>query len=115
MKTRKKINRYWNEGDDITGYAMQWALVYDYVFSLLQDQKIKDHILVLKYEDLCRDSSVQLEQLFEHAQLSSADDIIKKSSSELSLPKYYQKDFSDQQLDTIHTYTHETATRFGYQ
>lgn len=113
-KDSMQINAYWKNEENIAGYALQWKLIYDYVYSLTQDPQLRDSILVVKYEDLCSGSTDQIQKIFDHLHLPNSETIIEKYKHELSLPTYYKHHFQKDEMETIRSFTEETAKKFGY-
>jgi hypothetical protein len=57
----------WNSGEEHRGYAIQWAHVYRHVLDLCRrNADLRSRLHIVRYEDLCADPVVSLQQIAEH-------------------------------------------------
>ena len=73
-----------NAGDDILGYAQQWAEVYGHVTRLMADPELSERILLVRYEDLCADPKGGLDQIIALGGLADVDGAIRGYADEIS-------------------------------
>ena len=104
----------WNSVDEVRGWARYWSAVYSYLFALLQEQPLADHCTVVRYEDLCNCSETALERLFGWCDLDCHENTYHDWTEKLSLPSYYEINFSVEDTEIIREETEKTALLFGY-
>jgi len=105
----EEITDLWNEGHDALGYAVLWNAVYRHIHEILsENDKLKRSCLVVIYEELCADSYSTLKRIYDHVQLECDEAVLKAHADKLTLPNYYQIDFSEAELGKIKDETHET-------
>jgi len=110
-----EITDLWSRGEEIAGWARYWALLYGFVADQLEaDSRLRDAVLVLRYEDLCSDPGRTLAELFAHVRLDPPATLVEAYQDQLSAPTYYNTPLSDREAQTIWDETHRTRARFGY-
>jgi hypothetical protein len=67
-----------------------------------------------KFEELCQHSEKTLGKIFQHAHLNNAAELITNYENRLTLPKYYQLAFNQQEINTILEITQAVSEIFGY-
>ncbi|GAB3679111.1 sulfotransferase [Salinisphaera aquimarina] len=109
------IEKLWADGQEVEGWARYWALVYaDLKDRLESDARLNDACLVVRFEDMCRDSLEILRQVYSHCGLSISDDDLATAADRLHEPGYYKPAFSDAELEQIREITGPVAARYGY-
>lgn len=73
-----------DEGDDILGYAQQWAEVYGHVTRLAGTKEFADRILLLRYEDFCAGPATGLDQIIQRSGLLDPDGAIRAYAQNIS-------------------------------
>ncbi len=112
-----EINAAWECGDEITGWAMLWNNTYKHLLKQLAAQpELTKACHLFRYEDLCLNSKQITNEIISHCDLASEPftEIAEQFCRKLSLPDYYQPEFSQAELETINTICGETANRLGY-
>jgi len=94
----------WAEGRDIEGWALYWAQTYQ--FLLEQAQSHADFAkasLIFSYENLCNRPEETIDRIIAHCNLDPAAfaEVRQYYCGHLSLPEYYQPDFSAGEIETI--------------
>ena len=79
--------RGFDEGDDVLGYAAQWAEVYGHIERLMARPEFAGRIHLMRYEDFCAAPDRGLEQILIHAGLDDADGAIRSFASEISISR----------------------------
>lgn len=110
----KKISHYFQEGNDLLGYAYQWKVIYGHVIELLKEEKYRESLLVVKYEDLCMNTEEVLEKLFTHVGLEHPKEIIAAYSDKLTLPDYYNQNYQPEEQEIVQSIAKDVAKYFGY-
>ncbi|MGH8516932.1 MAG: sulfotransferase family protein [Panacagrimonas sp.] len=64
-----EIEDAWLAGDDVGGYARQWAQVYQHVEHLRRDGGLGDRIMVVRHEDVCDRPLPACEEVLAHCGL----------------------------------------------
>ncbi len=109
LEEGKKIHETWDKGNDLLGYAIQWASVYKYVWNLAQDKELNKNVKIVRYEDLCLESDSILRKILKFLELEQFD-----SDVDLSIPTYYNLNLSKDAKEEIWQETKEVAKLFGY-
>jgi hypothetical protein len=98
----RDIQRLWDDGDDIRGFARYWAAVYGYLADLLEsNESLARRTIVVHYEDLCHSAQTWLENICTHCELEIQPRFIKRWANRIAAPTYYRHGFSDRELATI--------------
>ncbi len=112
-----RIRDFWAKGENVKGWALYWASVYEFVADQLETNPgVKNNAIVVRYEDLCADSAGTIDRILEHTGLASEPffDIRAEYIRKLSPPRYYRPNFTDGELADIREATRDVAARFGY-
>jgi len=110
-----EIQRLWESGEEVRGWARYWSQVYGYVAERLDaNERLSRAALVVRYEDLCGSPQAEVRRVLDHCRVTAAVPAIDAFSRRLSPPDYYASRFTDSELDVIRAETHATAKRFGY-
>ncbi len=110
------VEHCWKEGREVEGWARYWNHLYGYVADSLEaNAALRDAVLVVRYEDLCREPRATLAALFAHCRLGDADEQIARMAETIRFPSYYDPRFDAEELATIARHTEATARRFGYE
>lgn len=111
----EQIQRLWADGDEITGWARYWALIYGALADTLDaDDEVRAGACLVRYECLCRDSTRVLEDIHAHCGLEIEPQRLHAQAQRLTLPDYYRPAFSTEELEQIRRITAPVAERFGY-
>jgi len=108
-----EVTSLWQQGQDAAGWAAQWASVYGYVAGLLDEPEMAAAVLVVRYEDLCRDPAAVFSAVLSHCLLDD-DGLAESARAIISLPTYYEPSFTQDESDAIRGHTADVAARFGY-
>ncbi len=111
-----RIRAAWDAGRDVEGYALLWRSVYGFIHRQLEtDPVLREHTLVLRYEDLCEEPERLLNELLAHTGLSHArDTVLRRFADAITPPRYYQAGFTAHEEALIDEITAPTAALFGY-
>ena len=104
----------WSASDEIRGWALYWAQLYDFVHACLCDEALAQSVLLVRYEDLCDDPRATLSALFGHVGLGDVEASIEEWAGKLSAPTYYEPSFAPNELAAIEQACGDVAGRFGY-
>lgn len=111
----EQVIRLWKAGEEVRGWARYWAYVYRWLHELLDaDQQLASASLIVRYEDLCRQSQQVLADVLRHCSLED-DRLACEFSAEISAPDYYLPAFSEADLTVLEEETGEAARRYGYE
>ena len=106
----------WESGSEIRGWARYWTYIYEHIAERLQtNPKLRQAVLVLRYEDLCAEPDAVLQRLFQHCQLGDAEPVIRRFREALHAPSYYQPKFNDEEEQVIARETADVARTYGYE
>ncbi len=101
----------WDQKLESTGYAHQWAAIYDHVVRLFHQRDLANNVMVVSYDRLCHEPEIQFRRIAEFCELSFDDSQIHSLSHDLAAPEYYKPDLEDDEIETIHASTHETHSQ----
>jgi len=111
----KEILARWSVGDELSGWALYWSHVYGSVLDQLDaDQRLREAVLILRYEDLCSRPQEELTRVMNHCRLDVGIQKIGAMSSRLRRPDYYSSGFDEADERTILDSTRSTMSRYGY-
>ena len=108
------IQELWAAGSEVEGQARYWAHLHGKIADQLEtDDKLRDAVLVVSYEDLCASPRLMVERLFAHCQLEISTDTADEIAARVQFPGYYQPNFSEAELAMINEITGPVAKRFA--
>lgn len=113
----RRIEECWREGREVEGWARYWNGIYGNLADRVADNaQLADAMIAVRYETLCSESTATLFEILTHCGLDhrSFECDIEELSGILSLPQYYQPEFTDTELTLIADLTGKTAAHFGY-
>jgi hypothetical protein len=111
----RRILSAWSAGEEVRGLAMYWDTVYGYLARLLDSNpRLRDSVLVVRYEDLRTSPRETLRLVFAHCALPDADNLVEHHASGIRAPTSNESTFSPEDLGVIHEETAETARSWGY-
>lgn len=101
------IKQAWDNGNEIEGWARYWAATYQFLNDQLdRHPDLAQRCMLFRYEDLCTKSEAVIDALLDHCELGA--DVFSDSkahySQTLTLPDYYQPDFSENDRNSIETH-----------
>ncbi|MES1925881.1 sulfotransferase [Salinisphaera sp. T31B1] len=110
------IEKLWADGREVEGWARYWALIYGALdHQIRHDGELARACLIVRFEDLCHDSSATLERLYSHCGLTISPAQLDEAAARLRAPGYYRPAFEDGELAMIREITAPVAARFGYE
>ncbi|MCI0682629.1 MAG: sulfotransferase [Gemmataceae bacterium] len=111
----RQISAAWSTGDEIRGFALHWAMVYDHLDRLLAaDERVRSAALVVRFEDLCAAPADTLRAALGFCMLPDAESVVQQFAPRISFPDYYKSGLSDGDRDVIRAATDDAARRWGY-
>lgn len=115
-KEVKAINAAWAQGREVEGWARHWAMIYGFVHDVVQSAPMREAVKIVRYEDLCGNSLPILQDIVTHCDLPLTEDSnwLQTYDKRLTLPEYYNPDFSSEELSVIDSLTGEVARKFDY-
>lgn len=110
------IVRLWAAGEEVRGWARQWAAVYGYAADLLEREPgLADAALFVRYEDFCARPAQVLAGVFAHVGLPPAPALVEEFSRDVSAPDYYDATLGAEDRAVIREETEAVARRLGYE
>jgi hypothetical protein len=111
----REIEQAWADGHEVRGLAMYWDMVYEFVaFLLAADAKVRQAVMVVRFEDMCADPLRTLTAVLNHCKLPATDALINGQAANVHHSKPYHAFFSSAELATLHAETAKTASLWGY-
>ncbi|MCF6225066.1 MAG: sulfotransferase [Xanthomonadales bacterium] len=111
------IKTAWGNGDEILGWTWLWRSTYAQLFKQLEaDPELRDACYIFQYEELCADSGRIIDEILSHSKLNPANYTSQRTEyiEKLSLPDYYQPNFTATQKATIAEVCGDIAATLGY-
>lgn len=111
------VTAHWSAGRLAQGWAVYWNSVYDHVHrSVAADPALRDAVLFVRYEDLCREPARIVSEVLEHVGLAEApfESVKREYVDRLEEPDYYDPGFTAAERSAILEATVGAASRFGY-
>jgi len=97
-----RIRRLWAEEREVSGLALLWRSVYQYLVDLLRrHDDLREKVLLVSYEDLCRAPVAVLGRIYDHCGLAVSEQIIADQAAAISAPDYYDGSFSKEESGCI--------------
>lgn len=93
---------------DIHAWALYWKAAHEFLLKLIRDPEFGKSILVVDYEELCRNSPDWLNRILEHSALPQDQELVESFSVRLKQPSYYDHGFSEEELGIIDELTRST-------
>ncbi|MGI9309191.1 MAG: sulfotransferase [Gammaproteobacteria bacterium] len=110
-----EIVALWQHGEELAGWAIYWAQIYDHLAGLLeQSPAVREASILIRYEDLCENPGEILGAMFRHCDLDIKDKQLTAVAERISAPTYYSANFTDAEQALIDKETRDTVTRLGY-
>lgn len=100
----QSITDAWSEGREVEGWALYWAASYRFVLDQARSHEdLAKASLFISYEDLCSHSEETIDHITDHCALDPGvfAEVRAYYCEHLSVPEYYQPDFSPAELDII--------------
>jgi hypothetical protein len=111
----RMILRAWDNGEEVRGWAMYWAMVHGYLARLLASEPhVRASALVVRFESMCAAPAETLRNVAAHCLLPDAEPIIERYAPGIRYPDYYRSRFSPEDLAVIREETAATASLWGY-
>jgi hypothetical protein len=109
-----EVLQLWKQGEEVRGWARYWKQLYEWLDDCLAENKrLREAALIVRFEDLCSDSTGVLTDLLQHTELYD-EQLIATYSRRLHAPTYYRQEFSAAEEEIIAEETADVAERFGY-
>jgi len=100
----RAITGAWSDGREVEGWAMYWAQTYGFLLDQARSHpEFARASLFFSYEDLCTDPGATIDLITEHCELEQAafQATRRYYCQNLSLPEYYEPDFTSAEADII--------------
>lgn len=107
----QQIEKCWNNGEEVRGWALSWSSVYAYVADLLEDKHLVNKIILVNYDELCKNPSETLQSIYSKCELILDESIIMEQAKTISAPKYYKHNFNNDEIYQIRKETDNTLKR----
>ena len=108
------IEDLWAKGHEVEGQARYWAHLHGKTADQLEtDDKLREAVLVVGYEDLCAEPKTMIQRLFDHCQLSIDENNVDALAARVQFPAYYQPKFSESERLMIDEITEPVAKRMA--
>jgi hypothetical protein len=89
------VMELWDNGDEVGGWSHYWAMVHDHVAGLLErDAHLRDAVMVVGYEDFCREPHAASERISAFCGLGPDAVFDAYARERIKAQSYYEPDFS---------------------
>ncbi len=96
-----EIQKCWESGDEIRGWALYWSSVYSYVADLLENERLLSKIILVDYDELCENPFETLDFIYGKCELNVDISLIMEQAKTISSPDYYKNNFTKSEIDQI--------------
>lgn len=110
------ITNAWAEGHEVEGWALYWAASYQFLLDQVRvNEDLAQATLFIAYEDLCDHSEQTIDSITAHCALEPDvfADVREYYCEHLSVPEYYQPDFSSEEIDKIQQICEPVVSELG--
>ena len=107
-----RIAAAWAAGDDATGYAIGWRVVYAHADAVASDDELEGRVRFVRYEDLCARPRATMKDLLRFCGLGEHVHELDDALARISAPP--RRDESDDVRVQVWCETRQVAERFGY-
>lgn len=111
-----EVETLWAEGRETEGWALYWAMIHDYLASLLEtNPALCSRVRVISYEAFCKDAEGQTRALADFCQLCDDDAMADFARDRIKAQDYYKPSYSPEEDAMIRTLTgpaHARIARF---
>ena len=118
LKIIQRIRSLWkNKATCMEGWAIYWAETYSYIHrTLRKNPNLAKASLLVRYEDLCDQSEMTIDQIIKHIEVDPEKftQIKKYYSKRLKKPTYYKTKFTTKEQEKIVQITGKIAEKLGY-
>jgi hypothetical protein len=112
LEAAASVERLWNAGEEVRGYARSWSLVYGFLARrLAANAALRAAAMVVPFEELCQRPIEMLQRLAEHCELPGDESLRQKLAARLHAPTYYRPGFSESEEAAIEEETRDVARR----
>lgn len=114
IESGDRVQAAWDRGDDRTGYAIQWAAVYDFVDAIqVGPRPLADRVLIVRYEDFCAQPHEVMCRILRHID-RDADVAGLQSFRHITASTGEISPFTKAESAGVWQETASVAARFGY-
>jgi hypothetical protein len=111
----RDVLRRWEAADEVGGWSRYWSHVYSSLRDQLDaDARLRDAVLVVRYEDLCERPVDVLQQIIDHCQVPFDPRVLAAAASRLRKPDYHRSSPDDAERARLMDAAAPTMTRYGY-
>jgi hypothetical protein len=111
----RDVLRRWEGADEVGGWSRYWSHVYSSLRDQLDaDVRLRDAVLVIRYEDLCDRPAEAVRRIFEHCRVPVDPAMLAESASRLQKPDYYRSSLGNAERERIIDAAAPTMARYGY-
>lgn len=107
-----EIERHWEQGEELIGWAKYWDQIYAYLLTRLEaNPQLAAATQLIVFEDLCADPAARLGELMTHCGYEVSDEFMQAAAGRIKAPTYYKSKFSESEQALIAAETDATMER----
>jgi len=111
-----EVLAHWQSGDEAAGWAACWSHLYGALLDQLErDDRLRQAVLLVRYEDLNVRPEDELRRILDHCSLHADRSRLAEMAARLREPDYYQRPFEPADERRIVQATAGTMSRYGYE
>jgi hypothetical protein len=111
----RDVLRCWQATDEVGGWSRYWSHVYSSLRDQLDaDARLRDAVLIVRYEDLCDRPAEELQQIIEHCRVPVDPRMLDNAASRLQNPDYYRSGLGQAETERLIDAAAPTMARYGY-
>ena len=109
------ILQRWHAGDELAGWALCWSHIYGRLREQLdRDERLRNAVLIVRYEDLNAHPSEGLQRVLEHCQLDVDAQVITELAKRLHPSRRTGSELDSADAQKILRLTEATRASYGY-
>lgn len=109
----QRIAAAWDEGNELLGYALQWADLYGHVIELISaNTELSHRIQIVRFEDLCNQPENTIDRILSFTDLNTPNLAMELADNIKAPPNL--PDFAATDYDACWRVTEDVARWYGY-
>ncbi|MEE8340916.1 MAG: sulfotransferase [Candidatus Neomarinimicrobiota bacterium] len=110
-KVTVEIQKCWEHGEEIKGWALYWSSVYSHVADLFKNERLAKNIILVDYDGLCRNPVETIDFIYRKCELDIDKSLLIEQAKTISSPEYYKNNFTKNEIDQIVKETSNTYSQ----
>jgi hypothetical protein len=111
-KAIENIEKQWNNGREIEGWANYWVMLHEHIYSMLaSNTRLREASILGGFDQLCGSPETTLNKLFTFCDISVTNETLANLAAGIKQPDYYQTGFNRNEIERIQSITGPTEEK----